>query len=171
MATRAERIKRVGEKALYNDSNYAGCAQSVLGALQEEFGIGNRESFRAASMLAGGVARQGETCGAILGALLALGLLVGREKIEDTQAYKDAMPPAVEVRARFLAELKKSFGKDFQNTLCCHLQEVIYGRSFVMSQPDDYQAFLDAGGHSAEGCPKVCAVAARVTAEKILQLI
>ena len=28
---------------------YGGCAQSVLGALQEEFQIGNKDSFKAAS--------------------------------------------------------------------------------------------------------------------------
>jgi len=35
----------------------------------------------------------------------------------------------------------------------------------------DYQAFLDAGGHSETGCPKICGVAARVEAEKIMELI
>ena len=40
-----------------------------------------------------------------------------------------------------------------------------------MTDPDDYQAFLDAGGHSETGCPKVCGIAAQVTAEKLMELL
>ncbi|MDD5082832.1 MAG: C-GCAxxG-C-C family protein [Dehalococcoidales bacterium] len=172
MATREERIQRVKRKALENDMNYSGCSQSVLGALQEEFGIGSPESFRAAAMLSGGIARQGETCGAIIGALSALGLLIGRQKIQDSDIYRNGMPPATQLRARFMTELQKQFGleKEVTSTLCHHIQEMIYGRPFDFNKQADYDAFLVAGGHTEAGCPKVCAVAAQVAAEKILGL-
>ena len=166
-----ERIRRARRKALENDF-YSGCSQSVLGALQEEFGIGNKESFKAATVLSGGVARQGETCGAIIGALSALGLVMGRERMEDEEAYKAMMPPAIEVRNRFREELKKQFGfkGKLESTLCRDIQKKLYGRSFNLADDAERQAFLDAGGHSEGGCPKVCAIAAQVTAEKILSL-
>ena len=47
-------IERVRMKATRND-RYSGCAQAVLGALQETLGIGNPESFKAATVLSGGV--------------------------------------------------------------------------------------------------------------------
>jgi len=103
--TNEEHIQRVKRKALENDF-HSGCSQAVLGALQEEFGIGNKESFKAATVLSGGVARQGETCGAIIGALLALGLVIGRERMEDEEVYKAMMEPSIEVRTRFKEELK-----------------------------------------------------------------
>jgi C_GCAxxG_C_C family probable redox protein len=167
-----ECIQRVKRKALENDF-YSGCSQSVLGALQEEFGIGNKESFKAATALAGGVARQGETCGAIIGALSALGLVMGRERMEDEETYKAMMPSAIEVRNRFREELKKQFEfkEELESTLCRDIQKKLYGRSFNMADDEERQAFLDAGGHSEAGCPKVCAVAAQVAAEKILELI
>ena len=170
--TNEERIQRTKRKALENDF-YSGCSQSVLGALQEEFGIGNKESFKAATVLSGGVARQGETCGAIIGALSALGLVIGRERMEDEETYKAMMPPSIEVRTRFREELKKQFGfeEELESTLCRDIQEKIYGRSFYMVDDEERQAFLDAGGHDETGCPKVCGIAAQVAAEKILELI
>lgn len=164
-----ERVERAKKKAHKYERDYSGCAQSVLGALQEEFGIGNKESFKAASVLAGGIARQGETCGAIVGALSALGLVNGRERIEDTEVFKAAMDSSVKVSARFREEMKKQFSLkgEVQSTLCWHIQEMVYGRSFDLRNKDEYQAFLDAGGHSDTGCPKVCGIAAQVGAEEI----
>ena len=166
-----ERVEKVKRKALENDF-LSGCSQSVLGAIQEEFGIGNLDSFKAATVLSGGVARKGETCGAIIGALLALGLVTGREKMEDFDAYQRGMKLADEVRDKFMKELKSQFGfqKELESTLCRHIQEKIYGRSFNLSDDKERQAFLDAGGHGETGCPKVCGIAAQVIAEKIMEL-
>ena len=164
-----ERIKAAKKKAHEYEKNYGGCAQSVLGALQEEFEIGNRDSFKAANMLAGGIARQGETCGAIVGALCALGLVIGRERIEDTEVYKEAMERSVKVSARFREELKRQLGfrSELKSTLCRHIQEMIYGRSFDLANKAEYQAFLNAGGHGDAGCPRVCGIAAQIGAEEI----
>ena len=51
--------------------------------MQEKLGLPNGNVFKSASALAAGVARGGETCGALTGGVMAIGLLVGREKIED----------------------------------------------------------------------------------------
>lgn len=172
MASDKERIERVKHQAHDND-RHSGCSQAVLLALQDEFGIGNDDVFKAATVLSGGVARHGETCGALLGALMGLGLVSGREKMEDTQAYRDAMVPSNELIERFKEELKKQFGfeGELDGTLCRQIQEKIYGQGFDMNDPEDYHAFLDAGGHSSSGCFKTCAVAGQVAAEKILQLM
>ena len=44
---------------------------------------------------------------------------------------------------------------------------MIYGRSFDLANKVDYQAFLDAGGHGDTGCPKVCGIAAQISADEI----
>ncbi|TFH14370.1 hypothetical protein E4H04_10350 [Candidatus Bathyarchaeota archaeon] len=165
-------VKEIGRKALEYDK-YSGCSQSVLLALQEAFGIGDLESFKAATVLSGGVARMGETCGALLGGLLALGLVVGREDITDTKAYRDAMLPSVEIIKEFQLRLQETFGfrEPLENTICRDIQKRIYGESYDLTNPVSYKRFLDAGGHGDEGCPLVCAVAAEVTAEKLLTLL
>ena len=164
-------MKEIGRRALEYDK-YSGCSQSVLLALQEAFGIGDHESFKAATVLSGGVARKGETCGALIGGLLALGLVVGRENITDTQAYRDAMVPSDEIIRAFQKRLQETFGfdKPLDNTICRDIQRRIYGESYDLTDPGSYKAFLEAGGHGDEGCPLVCAVAAEVTAEKLLEL-
>lgn len=168
-----DRIERVKQKAHEYEKNYGGCAQAVLGALQDEFKIGNKESFKAASFLSGGVARRGETCGAVIGLLSALALLKGRERIEDNEAYKPALAASVETCARFIAELKLQldFKGDLNSALCKHIQEHLYGRAFDLTNPAEFQAFQAAGGHSDNGCPRVCGVAAQIAAEEILKLI
>ena len=162
-------INRAFETARAND-HYSGCSQAVLGAVQDTLGIGNAESFRAATVLSGGVARRGETCGALLGALLALGLAIGRDDMKDTAAYGRATDAAQPVIDSFKAEVQAAFGlaEPLQSTLCRDIQARIFGRSFVMYDKADLQAFLAAGGHDPDKCPKVCGIAAAVATEAIL---
>jgi len=168
ISTRDKIIQGAKAKALAND-RIGGCSQSVLQALQEAFGIGNLESFKSATVLSGGL-RRGETCGAIIGALMGLGLVVGRERMEDRDRYQEAMVLSREVSQRFIEELHKQFGFDqeLKTTLCKDIQQRVIGRSFDMWQ--EQEAFLAAGGHNDNRCPKVCAIAAQVAAEKILEI-
>ena len=167
-----EMIERVRRKA-YEYDKFSGCSQAVLLSLQEEFDIGSKESFRSATVFGGGVSYQGETCGALLGALMALGLVVGRENMEDTPTYRAAIKDAIDVWSTFREELHSQlgFGQRLTSSLCKDIQRSIYGRSFDMTNEKDYQAFLDAGGHGDEGCLRVCAIAAQVAAEKILEIM
>ena len=173
MSTKKEKLDRVYAVAMENDRDYHGCSQSVLDSIQKEFGIGNVEVMKAATVLSGGIINRSETCGAFIGALMALNLLVGRDKIEDSKAYRDAKVPSLELYNDIKAELKKAFGfeGELETSFCRDVQAKVYGRPFKMWEPDEYQGFLDAGGHSEQGCPKVCAIAARVVAEKIMKLI
>ena len=167
-----EVIERVRRKA-YEYDKFSGCSQAVLLSLQEEFVIGNKESFKSATVFGGGVSYQGETCGALLGALMALGLVIGRENMEDTPTYRAAIKDAIDVWSTFREELHSQlgFGQRLTSSLCKDIQRSIYGRSFDMTNEKDYQAFLDAGGHGDEGCLRVCAIAAQVAAEKILEIM
>ncbi|MBA7580745.1 hypothetical protein ES708_22639 [subsurface metagenome] len=164
-----EIIQKVKAKAHANDKHSSGCSQSVLGALQQELGIGDKESFKAATVLSGGL-RRGETCGALIGGLMGLGLVIGREKMEDTNTYHKALSVSDEISDRFKEELQKQFGlnPELQSTLCTEIQERVLGRSFDFHK--EFEDFLQAGGHSDTGCPKVCAIAAQVAVEKIIEL-
>ena len=108
MTIEQECVERVKQKALEYDP-HRGCSQSVLLSLQEEFGLGDLQSFKAATDLYGDVARRSETCWVALGALMALGLAVGRERMEDTDRYREAMVPAEEIVRRFQEEIQSQF--------------------------------------------------------------
>jgi C_GCAxxG_C_C family probable redox protein len=164
------RAKEIRRRAHEYD-RHSGCSQSVLLALQEGLGIGDIESFKAATVLSGGVARRNETCGALLGGLMALGLAAGRERMEDTDQYIRAVKMADEACDEFQRRLEKEFGfkEPLKSTLCGEIQTKIYGRPFDLRDTAQRDAFLAAGGHSDDGCYKVCGIAAEVAAEKLLK--
>lgn len=53
------------------------CSQSVFSAFSEQLGIEENVALRLTSPFGGGVAHQGNVCGAVTGALLALGMQRG----------------------------------------------------------------------------------------------
>jgi C_GCAxxG_C_C family probable redox protein len=132
----------------------------VLASLQEYLNIGDESGFMAGSALAGGVARATETCGALTGALMGLGMVMGRKTIEDVDTYQACMKYAI--------ELRKEFQKRVGNTICAEIHKGILGRSYRLKDDEERQKFHDAGGHSREACPGVCGKAARLAAEIIL---
>lgn len=50
------------------------CAQAVLAAFGPEYGLSLEQCMKIAGPFGGGIARTGETCGVVSGALLALGM-------------------------------------------------------------------------------------------------
>lgn len=53
------------------------CAQAVAGAYGDEFGGDPQLVLRASAALGGGISRSGLTCGAVVGALMVLGMRFG----------------------------------------------------------------------------------------------
>jgi C_GCAxxG_C_C family probable redox protein len=130
--------------------------------LQEKLHVGSAEVFKAGSALAGGVARRGETCGALTGAIMAVCSVVGREKLEDREQYGKAMEEAGLVYDRFNEEVG--------HTLCSEIHKKRFGRVYRLVIPEERTAFHEMGGHSRTGCPEVCGVAARIAAEVLLDI-
>jgi C_GCAxxG_C_C family probable redox protein len=130
--------------------------------LQEKLNVGNREVFKAGSALAGGVARRGETCGALTGVIMAIGSLIGRERLEDIEQLRASMELAERVYALF----KEKIG----HTLCSEIHKIRYGKTYRLFVPEEMEAFHNMGGHGRKGCPEVCGIAARIAAEVILDI-
>jgi C_GCAxxG_C_C family probable redox protein len=80
------------------------CSQAVLMAFAPGLGLEERQAALVASAFGGGMARHGWTCGALTGALMALGLHGGHTSAEDA-ATKDALYARVQALvARFEAQ-------------------------------------------------------------------
>jgi len=73
------------ERALAYHEQKFNCSQSVLATFAPRLGLPEATALKLASPFGGGFARQGHVCGAVTGALLALGLARG----SDTPAGKD----------------------------------------------------------------------------------
>jgi C_GCAxxG_C_C family probable redox protein len=77
------------------------CSQAVLMAFAPGLGMDERQAALVASAFGGGMARHGWTCGALTGAMMALGLHAGHTTAEDS-ATKDALFARVQAMvARF----------------------------------------------------------------------
>jgi C_GCAxxG_C_C family probable redox protein len=86
------------------------CSQSVLSVFAQDFGLTKDSCLRLASPFGSGIARMQQTCGAVTGALMVIGLKYGKGKNgteeDKTHAYK--------LSEQFIAEFRKQ-----HNTICC----------------------------------------------------
>ena len=62
------------------------CAQAVLVPFAGRHGLDRDAALRLACPFGGGVAHGGRTCGAVSGGLMAIGLALGRTRVEDEAA-------------------------------------------------------------------------------------
>jgi C_GCAxxG_C_C family probable redox protein len=90
-----QQISQFSEKAANYFRQDYNCAQSVLLTMQEYYGIRrNRFIPRIATAFGGGIGRRGSLCGALTGAIMAIGLKRGTNKtvlIEKEKAYEIAL--------------------------------------------------------------------------------
>jgi C_GCAxxG_C_C family probable redox protein len=75
------------------------CSQSVFCAFAEEFGLSEEFAQKISCALGGGVGRMRETCGAVTGAALVIGLKTGPDKVRSYAKVQE-----------FCAAFKKEFG-------------------------------------------------------------
>ncbi len=106
------------------------CSQVVFMEMAEELGIDRDEAARIAAPLGGGMFR-GDTCGAVSGALMALGM-----------AYGDDLEAAKEKTAQFQAAFTERFG----STIC---RDIL---GFDLSKPGELEKARESGNMS-ERCP------------------
>ena len=79
------------------------CSQSVFSAFADPADLPRETALRVAAGLGGGLARTGDTCGAVTGAVMALGLRHCGVPAEDPLAKQRAYPPVQEFLVRFKA--------------------------------------------------------------------
>ncbi len=82
------------------------CAQGVLVPFAAERGLGAEAAFRISSAFGAGMARSQETCGAVTGALMAIGLKYGSPEAGNQAARDRVLQKSKELIARF----KEEFG-------------------------------------------------------------
>lgn len=158
---RHQLMKRVYETAFEFERTNGCCPQCVLAAVQDVMGVGDDGLFKAAHTLTGGggVTTKG-TCGALAGAMLAVGSVHGRERREFA---------AGPCESSFLLGKRvfDRFVEEFGSPICAEVQANLMGRSFDLWDKDDFEAFLAAGGHE-DKCPKVVATAASIAVDLLL---
>jgi C_GCAxxG_C_C family probable redox protein len=123
------------------------CGQAVLVAFAERRGLSREAALRVACAFGGGIARTGGTCGAVSGALMAIGLELGRTTVEDDAARERTY----EAARVFLEQFRRGHGSD----VCRELLGVDIGT------PEGRQAAMSAGLFTSR-CPELVRSAARI---------
>ncbi len=78
------------------------CAQSVLAGFCPKFGLDQTLALRLTTALGGGMGRTGQTCGAVSGALMVIGLKYSQVDPQD----KETKELAYQMAQRFVAEFR-----------------------------------------------------------------
>ena len=138
------------------------CPQCVLAAIFDVLGVGSDEVFKASHALAGGGGLTATgTCGALLGAVMAVSGEYGRKRAD---FHSGPCMESYQLGRRAIDQFVREFG----SPLCADVQTKMMGRSFNMWDPKDFREFENAGGHT-DKCTAVAGVAARIAAEILLE--
>jgi C_GCAxxG_C_C family probable redox protein len=79
------------------------CSQAVFSAYAEELALDKETALKISGAFGGGMAGMADTCGAVTGALMVIGLKYGKTKVDDDEAKKRTYALAGEFVARFKA--------------------------------------------------------------------
>lgn len=153
---RAKQLDVIAKTAFNNLRAYSNCCRSTLWALQTHLELPAPALLAASTTLAGGIVSTGETCGAVLGALIAIGYALGSASIQDTASHQAARAAAEE----FVAQFTNRFG----STRCYEVQKATVG--WCSDNPSNRERWIAAEGPAA--CAAVCGDAARIAAEILL---
>lgn len=147
---------RIAQKVKGSLSKSGNCAQTAFAILQEEFDLDGGQILRALTPFPG-IALRGETCGAVTGSLMALGLVFGRDELDDWRGYIGSLPSARRFCQRFA---EKNGGME-----CASILKEQLGRDYDLA--DRSQALEYAGSGGPEACAQVVASAVETASELI----
>jgi len=123
------------------------CAQSVLKAVLEEKGIFFDEAMSLSSGFGGGIAGEGRTCGAVSGAIMAIGVLNGLHSKDVVQSKENTYKNS----SILIEQLKEKF----ETTQCYELIGV------DMKDPEAKKTARERGVFSNQ-CSEFVATAVRI---------
>jgi len=155
--SREEILSQLDEKAREYLRISGNCAQSSFKTLSEQFGLGDGTTLKALTPFPG-IALRGETCGAVVGSLMALGIVFGRDRLDDQEGYLRSLRPC---RA-----FCRTFAKEFGGTMCDDVIRLFCGRTYNLADPAEAEEWRKSG--VAEHCLDVVATACRIAAELIM---
>lgn len=106
-------VKRAGELFARDAYN---CSMAVVSSLAELMGRDPTDLLPLAAPFGGGIARAGLTCGALTGAVLALGMIAGPREYRDRKNRETAY--------RLITPLVEEFHRNLGSALCAEITGV-----------------------------------------------
>jgi C_GCAxxG_C_C family probable redox protein len=136
------------------------CAQTSFAILNEDFDLEGEQILKALTPFPG-IALRGETCGAVTGSLMALGLVYGRDDMNDWKGYIGSLPSA----RRFCRQFEDQNG----STVCAAILQEKLGQTFDLADQVQALEYANAGGPDA--CSEVVASAITIASNGLVKKI
>jgi C_GCAxxG_C_C family probable redox protein len=140
------------EKAVLLFKQGFNCSQSIAATYGEQFGLSREQGLKLGSGFGGGMGAMAETCGAVTGAFMVLGLKYGSNCASDKEAKLNTY--------LLVREFAKKF-KDRNGSILC--KDLI---GCDISTAEGYQAAKEKGFFSTV-CPKIVQDAAEILEEML----
>ena len=157
-------LKEAYVKAFQSEVAYHGCSQCVLLGLGNTFKELPPLIFKAATSLSGGIAQCGDgACGAYSGAIMYMGLLMGRE-VDQLGGDKTDLYHSFAMAQR----LHDKFIETYGGVRGMDVHKAMFKTWYLLRDPIQKQAFTTVGAHELV-CPCVVGTAARWVAEILLE--
>ena len=153
-----DRLSKLNQKVTKTLDRSKNCAQTSFAVLQEEFDLEGGPILKALTPFPG-ISLRGETCGAVIGCLMAIGLVYGRDDLDDWKGYLASLPPS----RRFCRRFEEEHG----STACADLLETKLGHRYDLANRVDALKYAATGGKKT--CGKIIASAIEIAAEIIMK--
>ena len=158
------KVKEAYTKAFKAEVDFHGCSQCVLLGLGSTFKEVPPHVFKSATSLSGGIAQCGDgACGAYSGAIMYMGLFIGRS-LEQLGGDKTDQQHSFLMAQR----LHDKFVETYGGVRGMDVHKALFKTWYLLRDPIQKQAFSAAGAHEL-GCPSVVGNAARWVAEILLK--
>jgi hypothetical protein len=168
--SRQELLDKTYAQGAAYESISGSCSQCTAAALHEFLEINDAVVRAANSSCAGQALTVLGTCGGVIGGTMVLDYFLGRpvEAMSSEPSKKPNLESFINA-IRTAKLLCGQFGQEYGSILCPAIQTKLYGRIYYLSDPDEYQKFLKAGGHSdPTKCMRVVGNASKWTMEILL---
>lgn len=119
---------------------YGTCSQTSFHALNEAFNLGAENIIKGLVSFPG-IALRGETCGAVIGSLLAIGLVYEKDRIDKERKRLSRSPSF---------EFCSVFENEYGSTRCRDVIEQVTGKKYQVTKYEDYELM------SKEGVFRLC---------------
>lgn len=166
-----ELLDLVEELAEGYQYQYGGCGQAIIVALQRCLDLpGGPEAVKATGYVGLGIARMGDTCGALLGAIIALGLASGRANLKDAPYPEPEVVDKTTGNPKSLETVRgfyRKFVENFGSSTCRDIQIKMFGRSYDLGNPEGLKQFKQV---SQGKCAEMVGKTARLVAQTILDM-
>jgi len=160
MTDKYQLMEKAKKLASEYESKYMGCAHSTFAAIADTLEIYDEKIFKALIGLTGGTGDMTfGTCGGLVGATAAIGVIFGVNRDKLTQEVVSQI-------TALTAKVGKKFIDTYGSYLCREIHKKIYGETFNLRDPEELQRFLSRP--DIWKCGEVCGNAAAWAIEAIL---